>query len=98
MVISIFCFRTWANIKLDSDALIRAQNSISVDLCNPQLAMCEQRVPKLQEFQRSLATRVPRVQIQRVEQFPNLMETMVSVFICVCGKNAFNFIYGFTDP
>jgi hypothetical protein len=60
--------------------------------------MCEERVPKLQGILRSLAPRVPRVRLQRVEElFPNLMETMVSVLISLHGKDAFNFIYGFTD-
>jgi hypothetical protein len=61
--------------------------------------MWEERIPELQGNLCSLATRVPRVQLQRDEEiFPNLMETMVSVLICLHGKNAFDFIYGFTDP
>jgi hypothetical protein len=61
--------------------------------------MCEERAPKLQGILRSLAPRVPKVKLQRVEElFPNLMETMVSVLICLYGKDPFNLISGFTVP
>jgi hypothetical protein len=48
--------------------------------------MCEERVVGLQSVLRSLATRVPRIMLQRAEEmFPALRETMVSV-LCMCAQ------------
>jgi hypothetical protein len=45
--------------------------------------MCDERVPNLPKILQSLATRVPKIVLQRVEEiFPSLKETLVSVYAC----------------
>jgi hypothetical protein len=46
--------------------------------------MCDEQVLNLKEILHSLATRVPKIILQRVEEiFPSLKESVVSVYPCV---------------
>jgi hypothetical protein len=52
-------------------------------ICHPRNMMCEERVVGLQSILQSLATKVPRIILQRVEEmFPTVRESM-GVF-CEC--------------
>jgi hypothetical protein len=54
--------------------------------------MSEERLGRLQRILHSLATRVPRVLLQRVEEmFPSLRETMVSVLCLFAQDRVFSF-------
>jgi hypothetical protein len=49
-------------------------------MCNTQIVMCDKQTLNFQNIQQSLATRVPKIILQRVEEiFPAVKESLVSV-------------------
>jgi hypothetical protein len=72
--------------KLDTGRFIINKTLYHKDYCNAGNIMCEERVVGLQSILRSLATRVPRIILQGVEEmFPAVRESMVSA-LCMCAQ------------
>jgi hypothetical protein len=65
-------------------------------LYNPQTSVCDERVLNLQSILQSLAARVPKIMVQRVEEiYPSLKESLVSG-VCLCAQtNVTNLFTGF---